>query len=53
MRSGPDDKNTIFEPFPNLDVLFTNVYKFLCKFSHEKVCISWCHFITHGGTLDL
>ena len=52
MRSGPDDKN-ICEPYPNLDVLFTNMYKFLFEFSHEKVCISWCHFSTHGGTLDL
>ena len=46
-------KNVIYEPFPDMDMLFTDVYKLFFQFSHEKVCISWCHFSAHGSTLDL
>jgi hypothetical protein len=45
MGSSPDDKFIIYEPFPHLDVLFANVYKFCSSFPMN---INWCHFSTHN-----
>ena len=36
MGSSPDDKNIIYESFPNLDVLFTDVYRFCSNFHMKR-----------------